>query len=385
MIVDLAPVGAFAGCGCGAATADPEAVSHSSGDRIDQYVDLLVIHRGFPRSTVRCTFAGRFTRAHEIRQLRMSEAPFVIAGHEFTEPGRSRVDVPIGDFPSQTGVHMHVEVVRGEDPGPTIFLSAAIHGDELNGVEVVRQVLGKVSPDTLAGTIVAVPIVNVFAFIAESRYLPDRRDLNRAFPGSARGSMAARLAHLFMKEIVEKCDYGIDLHTAAQGRYNLPHVRGDFTDPKVHRIATAFGAPVFYHSPGRDGTVRRAANAKGIPVILYEAGEAGRFDLDSVAIGVQGTQRVLKELGMITTAPAQRKPSVEATGTKWVRAKRAGVLRLTRFTGDPVKKRQKIGTIGDALGDESVRVNAPCDGIVISHSTHPLLNQGDAVVHLAKL
>ena len=308
----------------------------------------------------------------------------VIGGQEVNRGARMQIDIPLGMLNTLTHVDMAIYVVRGEEDGPTLFLSGAIHGDELNGVEIVRRVMDKVDPGRLRGTLIAVPIVNVFGFISESRYLPDRRDLNRSFPGSKRGSQAARLANIFMTEIVKKCDYGIDLHTAARGRYNLPHVRGDFTNPVIHRVASAFAAPVYLHSAGQDGTIRRAANKLGIPVILYEGGEAGRFDHGPITIGVDGTLRVMKELGMIRSAPAVTEESVEAVGTKWVRAKRGGLLRLDRLTGEHVRRRQKIGAIGDALGDETVRVIAPADGIIISHATNPLLNQGDAVVHIAK-
>ncbi len=312
----------------------------------------------------------------------MPEAIY-IADHEVRPGTRRQIDISLGTLSTLTPVSMHVYVVHGESEGPVMFLSGAIHGDEINGVEIVRRVMSKATPEKLSGTLIAVPIVNAFGFINESRYLPDRRDLNRVFPGSARGSQASRLANTFMTEIVEKCDYGIDLHTASRGRYNLPHVRGDFTDPEIHRIASAFGAPVYYHSLGQDGTVRRAANEQGVRVILYEAGEAGRFDHGPISIGVDGTLRVMKALGMIRHAPAATE-SVECTGTKWVRAKRGGLLRLDRLTGEPIRKRQKLGTIGDALGEETVRVVAPVDGIIISHATNPLVNQGDAVIHIAK-
>lgn len=309
---------------------------------------------------------------------------FTIGGTNVERGERVRIDIPLGTLPSLNDLDMHVFVVRGTEPGPTLFLAAAIHGDEINGVEIVRRALDSVSPDKLCGTLVGVPIVNIFGFIRESRYLPDRRDLNRSFPGSKRGSLASRVANLFMTEIVQKCDYGIDLHTAAQGRFNHPHVRGDFANPEIHRVAQAFAAPVYYHSKGQDGTVRKAANKIGLPIILYEAGEAMRFEPEPIEIGVAGILRVMKELGMVRTAP---RPgiSLEATGTKWVRAKRGGLLRLDRMTGETIRHRQKIGTIGDAVGDSSVRVIAPCDGIIISHATNPLIHQGDAVVHIAKI
>lgn len=309
---------------------------------------------------------------------------FTLAGTEVERGQRARIDIPLGTLPSLHDLDMHVFVLHGTQPGPALFLSGAIHGDEINGVEIVRRVLDRVDPERLVGTLVGVPIVNIFGFVRESRYLPDRRDLNRSFPGSRRGSLAARIADLFMTEIVARCDYGIDLHTAAQGRFNLPHVRGDFASAENHRVASAFAAPVFYHSRGQDGTVRRAANKLGKTVIVYEAGEAGRFEPEPIAIGVDGVLRVMRELQMIPTAPRVTSPSVEATGTKWVRATRGGLLRLDRATGEAVRQRQKLGTIGDAMGESTVRVVAPCDGIIISHATNPLIHQGDAVVHIAR-
>lgn len=300
-------------------------------------------------------------------------------------PGtRVRIGIPLGTLPSLDDLKMHVFVVRGTRPGPTLFVSAAIHGDEINGVEIVRRVLDGVTPDNLCGTLIAVPIVNVFAFIRESRYLPDGRDLNRSFPGSKRGSLAARIARMFMDEIVSKCDVGIDLHTAVTGRFNLPHVRGNFEDPRLRELAVVFGAPVFYHSKGQDGTVRRAANKAGKAVLLYEGGEAGRFETEPIEIGVAGIQRVMHHLGMVDAPNLPHVDSIEGFGTKWVRARRGGLVRLDRTTGQMVRQRQKLGTIGDAVGEQLVRITAPCAGIIISHATNPLIHQGDAVIHIAK-
>lgn len=307
-----------------------------------------------------------------------------IAGTTIGMAERSALELPLGQLPTQTKVAMRVEVVRGQGPGPVVWLSSSIHGDEINGVEIVRQVLRKLKPGNLTGTVIAVPIVNVFGFDQESRYLPDRRDLNRSFPGSPRGSMASRLANFFMTEVVQKCDLGIDLHTASKGRYNLPQVRGSLADTIVSECAQAFSAPVFIESTPPKGSLRKAANSAGIPVVLYEGGEAGRFDLDAIDLGIDGTLRVLKALGMVKRAPSVPDHEVlEIPKTKWVRARRAGLLRLKFTTGDFVKKKQKIGVIGDALGDRVSRVSSPCDGIIISHATTPLLNQGDPIVHIA--
>ncbi len=313
----------------------------------------------------------------------MSES-FEIGGVEIERGSRQRVDVPIGSLPTQTELDMRVEVVRGEEDGPRVFVSATIHGDELNGVDTVRQVMEKLDPSKLRGTVIGVPIVNVFGFLQSSRYLPDRRDLNRSFPGSARGSLAGRMAYMFMNEIVRKSTHGIDLHTAAVGRYNLPQTRVDFSVTELEAMAEAFAAPVMLKSKGPDKSVRRTATKAGIPVLLFEGGEAGRYDLEVIEMATAGTLRVFQALGMIDDAPAAEAPSVRAESATWVRAKRAGLVRMKRLSGEQIRKRQRLGTIADAFGDGPSHIVSPANGVIISHVTNPSVNQGDAVVHIAK-
>lgn len=302
-------------------------------------------------------------------------------------PGeRRRLEIPVARLVTETWLSLPVEVVNGARPGPTIWLSAAVHGDELNGVEIIRQVLDHLSPADLRGCLIAVPIVNVFGFVEQSRYLPDRRDLNRSFPGSPRGSLAARLAHLFMTEIVSRCRYGIDLHTAATGRINLPQIRANLADAETRRCAEAFAAPVIIHSETRDGSLRQAATQHGIHVLLYEAGEPLRFDEGAIATGVRGVLRVLAALKM-TRRSASRppaRPPVVCHATRWVRAPHGGILRLDVELGQRVEKRQRLGAIADAFGDDRSYVMAPCEGLIIGLTVNPLVHQGDAVAHLAR-
>ncbi len=296
------------------------------------------------------------------------------------------VEILIGELPTKTQIHMRAEVIRGNEAGPVVWISGAVHGDELNGVEISRQVSRKLKPAILKGTVIIVPVVNVYGFNQEIRYLPDRRDLNRSFPGSKRGSMASRLANTFINEIVKKCDLGIDLHTASKGRYNLPQLRGDISDPFMSSLARAFSAPIFINGNPPTRSLRHAANKLGVPVVLYEAGEADRMDSASIEIGKVGVLRVLRSLQMLSKAPVSTTEDLLiSSSTKWVRAKRSGLLRLNVKTGDFVQKNQKIGVIGDAYGDRVFRVDAPTSGLVISHATKPLLNQGDPIVHIATL
>jgi hypothetical protein len=231
-----------------------------------------------------------------------------------------------------------------------------------------------------------VPIVNGFGFIGHSRYLPDRRDLNRSFPGSARGSLAAQLAHVFFTEVVARSQFGVDLHSAAIHRTNLPQIRADTHHEGAYRLARAFGAPIIVHSGLREGSLREAAQRRGVPVIVYEAGEGLRVDELSVSVGMRGILRVLAELDMIrrSRTPALREP-VLSTASRWVRAEESGLFRPYRATGDQVKTGEVIGVIGDPFGERETPIKANCAGIIIGRANIPAINQGDALFHIAKV
>lgn len=304
---------------------------------------------------------------------------------EIIAPGQlRRFELPVSLLATQTLVSLPVTVVNGVERGPVLWLSAAIHGDELNGVEIIAQILGRINPQKLRGTIVAVSIVNVFGFIEQSRYLPDRRDLNRSFPGSENGSLASQLANLFVREIVERSDYGIDLHTAAVHRINLPQIRANLEDETTYQCAKAFGAPLMMHSNTRDGSLRQAATKKGIPVLLYEAGEALRFDPLAIKVGVAGILGVMNHLNMYQDDLVPTiGDSLKAEKTRWIRASCGGMFHLLVRLGDRITKKQELGYITNAFGEKRVPVWAKLNGIVISHIQNPLVNQGDAIVHIA--
>lgn len=312
-------------------------------------------------------------------------AAFEIGGIAVPPGSRRDVEIPVARLPTGTGISLPVSVLHGRRDGPRLWLSAAIHGDELNGVEIVRRVLRETDPRRLAGTIVGVPIVNVFGFLSESRYLPDRRDLNRSFPGSVRGSLASRLAALFMSEVVERCTHGIDLHTGSDGRANLPQVRADLDDAETARLAVAFGAPVMIDARLRDGSLREAATRRGSRVLLYEAGEAARFDRESIRFGVDGVRRVLSELGM-TAGPGPRGEvqPLRATATHWIRARGSGILVLETRLGARVAVGDSLGTLSDALQRRSAEVRSTHAGLIIGITTNPLVHRGDAVANLAE-
>ncbi len=302
-------------------------------------------------------------------------------------PGRRRrFEIPVARLATGTAMSMPVTVVSGRHAGPRIWVSAAIHGDELNGVEIVRRVLRHLEPASLRGTVIAVPVVNVFGFVTESRYLPDRRDLNRSFPGSRRGSLAARLARLFMDSVVDHCTWGIDLHTGSNHRENLPQIRADLDDTATLEKARAFGAPLVVHSTLRDGSLREAAGARDIRVLLYEAGEALRFHEDAIRVGTSGVLRVMHALGMLGEAPAgPPDPPLEVRRSSWVRARRSGIALLSTDLGDEVEEGQELGSISDASDGRAATVRAPFAGVVIGINRMPLVSRGDALVHLGNL
>ncbi len=320
--------------------------------------------------------------------MRETNSIFKIAGEEVLPGKTTQIQIPIARLPTQTLISLPVTVINGNESGAKLWISAAIHGDEINGVEIIRQVVSQIDVRKLKGTIIAVPIVNVFGFIDQSRYLPDRRDLNRSFPGSENGSLASRLANLFMREIVNRCTHGIDLHTAAIHRINLPQIRANLENSETYRCAKAFGSPVMIHSNTRDGSLRQAVSNKGLPILLYEAGEALRFDKDAIDAGVKGVFRVMKELDMynLSTAnqPTQEEDSLQVEQSKWVRASRSGIFIIQTKLGEIVERKQVIGIITDALGNNTIKVKSPLTGIVIGHVQNPLVNQGDALIHVGQ-
>lgn len=310
--------------------------------------------------------------------------PLTIGEHTINPGQRISVSLPVADLYTATSLSMPVKVVSGRKAGPVLFLSAAIHGDELNGVEIIRRLLKRKILRSVRGTLVAVPIVNVHGFLDQSRYLPDRRDLNRSFPGTPKGSIAARLANLFTQEIVAKADYGIDLHTGAINRTNLPQIRANLDDPKTMEIAKAFGAPVIINSNIRDGSLRAFAAERQMPVLIYEAGEALRFDEVAIRGGIRGILNVMRQIGML---PARRRAKaitpVLAKSTTWVRAPESGIIGGKVKLGSSVVKGQRIAVISDPLGDDEQAVSAPVDGIVIGRTNLPLAHEGDALFNLA--
>lgn len=307
-------------------------------------------------------------------------------GDAAIEPGeRRRVELPVARLATGNLLSLPVEVLRGSSAGPSIWLSGAVHGDEVVGVEIIRRVMEMLDTGSLAGDVISVPIVNVFGFINESRYLPDRRDLNRAFPGRESGSLASRLAHLFMEQVVRKCDYGIDFHAGSDDRTNLPQIRANLDDEETDRCAMAFSAPVAVHAGLRDGSLRQSAAEAGVHVLLYEGGEARRFGPRAVEAGVDGTLRTLEHLEMCSVDAPAGPGCRRSRKTRWIRASRSGILHLDVSAGDRVEEGDRMGLVSNSFGDRKAVIRCRTPGIVIGHTLNPLVNRGDALVHVARL
>lgn len=314
-------------------------------------------------------------------------SPFEINEVQVAAGQSATVRIPISYLPDHTQVQLTTYVIHGRQDGPRLFVSAAIHGDEIIGVEVIRRLLQLKRLRRLKGTLVLVPVVNAYGFVSQSRYLPDRRDLNRSFPGRETGSLAGQLAHRFMSEVVSQCQYGIDLHTGAIHRANLPQIRADLDNPAVAAMAEAFGASVMLNSNLRDGSLRASAKDVGCNILLYEAGEALRFDEQSIRIGVRGVLGVMGHLGMLSTGrSAQSKVSpVRSDSSHWLRAPIGGLMRAQKALGDRVARGEVLAEISDPLGEVEECVIARHSGVVIGRSNLPLVNRGDALFHVARV
>ena len=313
------------------------------------------------------------------------QKPVEIAGVTVKPGSRQSIDIPLPSFYTHSSVNMPVHVVHGRKPGPVLLVSAAIHGDEINGVEIIRRLLAHKAMNRISGTLIAIPVVNVYGFVSKSRYLPDRRDLNRSFPGSENGSMASRLANVVMTEIMPHCDHVIDLHSGAVNRENLPQIRARLRDdPELEALAKAFGMPVVLNAEFLDNSFRAAAYDLGVGTLLFEAGEALRFDEVSIRAGERGVLQVMSELGMRPASKKKRKvdPMVANT-TRWVRAAQSGILRALVGTGSKVEEGDLLAYINNPLGENSEELFSPVSGIVIGKTNLPLVFAGEALFNIA--
>lgn len=314
----------------------------------------------------------------------MPNASFAIAGH-IVLPGESKIiHLSMPELYDCSPMIMPIHVIRGEKAGPILLITAAIHGDELNGVEIARRLLKQKSLKKLKGTLIVIPIVNMYGFLYQSRYLMDRRDLNRSFPGSVHGSIAARLAHILLNEVAIHATHIIDMHAGSAARTNLPQIRTNFDNPTNKTLAKAFNAPVILDLLEPEGSFRHAMRQSNIPFLLYEAGEALRFDELSIRLGLKGILNVMRALKML---PALKKPPKIHTSiayhSSWIRAEFSGTIVFEKKLGSKINKGETIACIANPLNGQEHPVIAKKTGIVIGKSILPLTHEGKALFHIA--
>lgn len=299
-------------------------------------------------------------------------------------PGEDReVRLKISETYTGDSIAIPVRILRGTRPGPALFVSAAIHGDEINGTGIIHDLLYEKPLQLISGSLILIPVVNVFGFESHERYLPDRRDLNRFFPGSESGSLAARTAHTFMTEIVRQCDYGIDLHSAAFQRTNFPNVRVDWSNAAARKLAVAFGGPLIVDGKGPEGSLRREACKAGCPTIILEAGEPWKIEPPVLSLGVTGIRNVLKDLGMIEESARPAANPVHIRKTTWVRSEIGGIVRFHVSPGEIVRVGQPVATTYSILGQVHCTLLSPADGIILSVATLPAVKPGEPICMIA--
>ncbi|MEX2608259.1 MAG: succinylglutamate desuccinylase/aspartoacylase family protein [Kiritimatiellia bacterium] len=298
---------------------------------------------------------------------------------------KKRIRLEVGESYTGLSVRLPLLVWRAKEPGPVVFISSAVHGDEINGTGTIRELINNPGFTLKKGALILLPVVNIIGFERHSRYMPDRRDLNRAFPGSITGSITSRLAHLLTTEIIARSDFGIDLHTAAVRRTNFPNVRANMNNPGCRDLANAFGCELIVDQEGPNGSFRKCATELACPTIILEAGEVWKVESLYLETALRGIRNCLAHLGMTDQAPIQCPVSWVVNSTQWVRAGAGGFLQFHVAPGEFVEANQLIATNAGLLGLETELIYSPHSGVVIGMSTMPAVSPGDPVVHIAKV
>lgn len=310
----------------------------------------------------------------------------ITIGGTTVKPGQNKlVHINIDRLPTGTLIDIPIYVFNSKLPGPTILIQAGLHGDEINGIEVVRRMLSEKKFNLLKGAVIAVPILNIFGFIHFSRDVPDGKDVNRSFPGTKSGSMASRIAYHYTKEILPHIDFGVDLHTGGGQRHNYPQIRYTQEDKKSVELAKLFNAPLSFPSSLIKGSFRKTAFNLNKPIIVYEAGESMRFDDYSINLGVRGVLNILEHFGLIPASveeKVQQEASVQLDNRKWLRAPTAGMFIPKISNGSEFNKDQVIGIVSDTFAKRTKRIKAPYDGLVFCINHQAVVNQGDALFHV---
>ncbi len=309
--------------------------------------------------------------------------PFRIGGVSVPLGTSRDIHLKVSERYTGDPISLPIRVIRGKTDGPRLFVTAAVHGDEVNGVGVIHSLMFEDAVLPMRGTLVLVPVVNIFGFENQQRYMPDRRDLNRSFPGSPTGSMTSRVAHSVFTNVVQNCDWGVDLHTAAWGRTNFPNVRADFSNPRVRKLARAFGCELMLNNKGPEHSFRKEAVKAGCAVIAVEAGEPFKIEPGVLDVGRRGVINVMKSLGMIEGEPIKPAYQTKIDKSLWVRAEVGGILRFHIAPGATVDRGQPIATNASTFGESQNVLTSPLDGVVLGMTTLPMVKPGEPVCHIA--
>jgi hypothetical protein len=302
-----------------------------------------------------------------------------IAGKEIQPGTIHEIKLKISEYYTANPVYIPVVVINGNEEGPRLFITAALHGDEINGIEIASQLITSINPETLNGVLICVPIINIFGFYTMSRSMPDRRDLNETFPGSPKGSPAARIAAILFEEVIQKCNYGIDIHTPRANRFEMPHIEADLNNREAHQLARAFGTPLIINAHGPEKSLQNTATSSGIPTIVYSGGEILRFDEKTTEQGVTGIHNVLSHLEMADFE--RKKPEFEiiVQKSRSLRTLTGGILYIHVKAGDLIYKGELVARVTHPFGKDTEHITAPETGLIISASTTPLVNPGNEV------
>lgn len=313
----------------------------------------------------------------------MNDQPFILNKKKIELGQNENVQLHVARLPSGTVINLRIHVFRSKNPGPTLLIMGGVHGDEINGIETVRRMVeDRMFHNLKKGSVIAIPLLNVYGFINFSRDASDGKDVNRSFPGSSKGSLASRVASALTRNVLPLVDVGLDFHTGGSARYNFPQIRFSNKHPESFELAKAFAAPYIVGKPAIDKSLRKVMIGQNKPHLVFEGGESLRYDGFSIVNGIAGTQRLMKHLGMIKKAPEAKRKIIVFEKSSWVRANRSGLFRWTQQSGAKVSKGESLGFINDPYGDSKNTVLAHKDGFIIGHNNAPVVSAGDALFHI---
>ncbi len=313
----------------------------------------------------------------------MSSKPFIILGKEIPEGKRTVLDLEVAKLHTRTTVKVPVIIERSKKPGPVVLLLAGIHGDETNGVGIIREIISQKINKPISGTIICIPVFNIFGYLIHTREFPDGRDLNRMFPGSANGSLASQFANQFTKEIAPHVDYVIDFHTGGGKRDNIAQIRCNKDDEKALELAKVFNPPMIVFSENITKSLRETLHKMGKTILLFEGGKSIELNPTIINEGVNGTKNVLIRLGLIEGELTVKETPIFIHKAKWLRASHSGMFKITATNGTLVKKKDVLGIIQDPFGDFKKKIYAPFDGYIFCINKTPIVNKGEALFHIS--